>query len=378
MPDTTEDFFEEQEVQSRLKSNIVSKYFDAWARIRGRCPELAYVDLLCGPGAYDDGTDSTPLLVLQKTVGNPGLLARLQMHFNDKKPEHVAVLQQRLLSHPDVARLATPPKISNVDLVDEVALSQLLDRLPACPTFHFVDPFGYKGLTRALLQRLMSGDGAECLFFFNYRRVNAALTNPVLGHHADLFFGSVEAQRLRHLVDGLDPEMRERVVMDAVQDMVQSLGALPPLAFRVYAADCERTSHYLVFATKHFKGYETMREVMAKECVFLGQEVPLYEYNPAPPPEPNPQLALWEDPKPDHFALLRKDLLQRFAGHTLTVRQVFEAHSLGQPYLMRHYQAVLREFEERGLVKIEPPAVGRRRNTLKPEAVVTFGVGEAR
>lgn len=377
MPDANEDFFEEQEAQSRLKSNIVSKYFDAWARIRGKCPQLAYVDLFCGPGAYDDGTDSTPLLVLQKTIGNPGLPGRLQLHFNDKKPEHVAALQQRLDVHPDVALLITPPKVTNVDLVDESALLRLLDGLPTCPTFYFVDPFGYKGLTRALLHRLMSGDGAECLFFFNYRRVNAALTNPVLGHHAELFFGSAEAQRLRQLVDGLDPEVRERLVMDAVQDMVQALGALPPLAFRIYAADCERTSHYLVFATKHFKGYEIMREVMAKECVFLGQEVPLFEYNPAPPPEPDPQMALWEEPKPDYFAPLRGDLLQRFAGRTLTVRQVFEAHSLGQPYLMRHYQAVLREFEEHGFVSIDPSAAQRPRNTLKPEAVITFVAREA-
>lgn len=377
MPDANVDFFEEQEAQSRLKSNIVSKYFDAWARIRGRCPELAYVDLFCGPGAYDDGTDSTPLLVLQKTLGNPVLPAKLKLHFNDKKPEHVAALRARLALHREVARLKTPPTVTNVDLADEGALTQLLGSLPTCPTFFFVDPFGYKGLTRGLLHRLMRGDGAECLFFFNYRRVNAALTNSVLGHHADLFFGPDKAQRLRELVDGLDPETREHVVMDGVQDMVQGLGALVPLTFRVYAGDCERTSHYLVFATKHFKGYEIMREVMAKECVFLGQEVPLFEYNPAPPPEPDPQMALWEEPKPDHFAPLREDLLQRFAGRSLTVREVFENHSLGQPYLMRHYQATLREFETRGLVQIDPPAAERRAHSLTPEAVVTFTTREA-
>lgn len=376
MPDTNEDFFEEQEAQSRLKSSIVSKYFDAWARIRFRCPQLAYVDLFCGPGAYDDGTESTPILVLQKTLANPVLPSKLILRFNDKKPEHVEALNGRLDAYPGLSRLTTRPVVTNIDFADEPGVSHLLDGLPACPTFFFVDPFGYKGLTRALLQRLMTGSGAECLFFFNYRRINATLNNPVLGHHADLFFGVEAAKRLRGLVNGLDPETREHVVMDAVQDMVQSLGALVPLTFRIYSADSERTSHYLIFATKHFKGYETMREVMAKECVFLGQEVPLFEYNPAPPPEPDPQMALWEEPKPDPFAPLRADLPVRFAGQSRTVQQVFEEHSLGQPFLMRHYKAVLREFENQGLVSIVPSAADRPKNTLKSEAVVTFGTRE--
>lgn len=378
MPDANDDFFEGQEAQSRLKSDIVSKYFDAWTRIRCRCPQLSYVDFFCGPGAYCDGTDSTPLLVVRKTLSNPTLPAKLRLWFNDKNTEYVSALTKRLARCPGIETLVTPARVTSIDMADGRALAGLLDEMPSCPTFYFIDPFGYRGLTRALLQRLLRGEGAECLFFFNYRRINAALNNPVLGHHADNFFGAESARRLRDLVDGLDPELREHVVMDAVQDMVRSLGALVPLTFRIFSADCERTSHYLVFATKHFKGYETMREVMAKECIFLGQEVPLYEYNPAPPPEPDAQLVLWDDPQPDYFAPLRDDVLTRFASRTCTVREIFETHSLGQPYLMRHYKAVLREFEQQGWVTIVPSQSHRRKNTLKSEAVVTFNPREAR
>jgi three-Cys-motif partner protein len=335
------------------------------------------VDLFCGPGAYNDGTDSTPLLVIDRALENPTLLPKLTLLFNDKEPDHVAALAQRLSAKSGIDRFIQAPRVTRVDMVDERALRGLLDSLPVCPTFYFVDPFGYKGLTRSLLQRLMSGEGAECLFFFNYRRINAALNNPLLGHYVDSFFGHDAAERLRRLVDGLDPGLRERLVMDVVQDLVQSAGALVPLTFRICSADCDRTSHYLVFATKHFKGYSTMREVMAKECVFLGQDVPLYEYDPKPE-EDDSQLRLWEDPKPDPFEPLRSGLLERFGGRTYTVERIFELHSIGTPFIMRHYKAVLRSFEAQGLVSIDPPADQRPKNTLRDTAVVTFPVREVR
>lgn len=35
---------------------------------RGSDPKIAYLDLFAGPGRYKDGTKSTPLLILEKTI----------------------------------------------------------------------------------------------------------------------------------------------------------------------------------------------------------------------------------------------------------------------------------------------------------------------
>ena len=61
-------FFEESREQSQIKARIVAKYFWAWANViigatRAQT-HIAYVDLFSGPGRYEDGTLSTPLLVL--------------------------------------------------------------------------------------------------------------------------------------------------------------------------------------------------------------------------------------------------------------------------------------------------------------------------
>ena len=53
---TTQEFFSEQSEQSKIKSAIVAKYFDAWSSVimgsqgrRSGSMMLAYIDLFAGP-----------------------------------------------------------------------------------------------------------------------------------------------------------------------------------------------------------------------------------------------------------------------------------------------------------------------------------------
>lgn len=62
-------FFEQQKEQSLVKAQIVAKYFWAWAKViipqaKKRKTKIAYIDLFCGPGSYEDGSKSTPLMIL--------------------------------------------------------------------------------------------------------------------------------------------------------------------------------------------------------------------------------------------------------------------------------------------------------------------------
>jgi len=70
----TQKFFAAQKEASRVKSDIVVKYFKFWSRVMAdqvrheTNPRIGYIDLFSGPGRYDDGTSSTPLLVLQVSL----------------------------------------------------------------------------------------------------------------------------------------------------------------------------------------------------------------------------------------------------------------------------------------------------------------------
>lgn len=98
-------FFKESRDQSKVKSAIVSKYFDAWAQVMigvqdryngQRGSKIAYIDLFAGPGRYEDGTVSTPVLILQKAIGNEKMRQRLVTIFNDKDEANANSLKKSL------------------------------------------------------------------------------------------------------------------------------------------------------------------------------------------------------------------------------------------------------------------------------------------
>ena len=60
-------FFDESTEQSQVKSRIVAKYFWAWAQVmKKQANRIGYIDLYAGPGLYQDGSRSTPILVLER------------------------------------------------------------------------------------------------------------------------------------------------------------------------------------------------------------------------------------------------------------------------------------------------------------------------
>ena len=82
-----QNFFEESREQSVVKATIVSKYFWAWAKViipaaKAHGGKIAYLDLFAGPGRYQDGTKSTPLLILQKAIADPDMRQMLVAVFN--------------------------------------------------------------------------------------------------------------------------------------------------------------------------------------------------------------------------------------------------------------------------------------------------------
>ena len=99
-------FFDESTEQSQIKSRIVAKYFWAWAKVmiatvKQRGQRLAYIDLFAGPGRYEDGTPSTPLLVLQRAISEPEMAKILITIFNDKIAENARKLRIHINALPE-------------------------------------------------------------------------------------------------------------------------------------------------------------------------------------------------------------------------------------------------------------------------------------
>ena len=92
-------FFDVPHPASITKARIVAKYFVAWAGIMApQHDKIAYLDLFSGPGAYADGTPSTPLRVMGRAAAKPLIASRLVSIFNDVNEDSAQKLKHALAS----------------------------------------------------------------------------------------------------------------------------------------------------------------------------------------------------------------------------------------------------------------------------------------
>jgi three-Cys-motif partner protein len=366
-------FFEESKDQSRVKAAIVSKYFDAWARVimgaqntyRANSEKrIAYIDLFAGPGRYSDGTMSTPLLVLEKAIQHDDMRDRLVTLFNDKDSSNTGSLQDAINQLPGIDTLRHRPQINTQEVGEEIV--KMFEQMKLIPTLFFVDPWGYKGLSLRLVNSVLKDWGCDCIFFFNYNRINMGLTNAAVKEHMDALFGTERADALRQKLEPLSSFKRELVIVEELCQALKALGARYVLPFRFKDGRGKRTSHHLIFVSKGFKGYEMMKEIMAKECSTSEQGVPSFEFNPVDARDAGQQPFLFEMSRP--LDDLTDMLLDAFAGQTLTMLDIYEQHSVDRPYIKKNYKEVLMKLWESKKIS----ASKHRKGTFGDSVCVTF------
>src|SRR5262249_778651 len=132
------------------------------------------------------------------------------------------------------------------------------------PILAFIDPWGYKGLTLRLVDAFLRDWGCDCIFFFNYARINAGLSNPKVRQHMAALFGEAQAEQLQKELEPMTPAQREATIVNALALSLKAYGHRLVLPFCFKNDHGTRTTHHLILVTKHFKGYEVMKDVMAK------------------------------------------------------------------------------------------------------------------
>jgi three-Cys-motif partner protein len=221
-------FFDEAREQSQIKARIVEKYLWAWANVviptaKTMGNRILYIDLFAGPGRYDDGTLSTPLLVLRKAIEDPNMRNMLVTLFNDRNADSAGKLRAAFEALDGIEKLKHKPRVSNEIVGEEI--EKELAGINLVPTFFFVDPWGYKGLSLGLIKSVLQNWGSDCVFFFNYNRVNMGLTNQLVREHMDALFGAARAEALRGAIVGLMPAERESLIVEELCAALKEMGA---------------------------------------------------------------------------------------------------------------------------------------------------------
>lgn len=354
-----EEFFDNSTEASEIKIRIVTKYFRFWAKVisglvkdKGR--QMAYYDLFSGPGRYDDGSKSTPILVLEAALENELVANQLITVFNDVDSNYAKNLAENIGNIPDIKNLRYKPKVINTDALS--AYNQIIGPLGKIPSFTFIDPFGYKDVTQNLLENVLRGWGCDLLLFFNYNRINAAITNEVFDEHMSNLFGKTRLDDLRTRVKGRAPHERVKIVLDSFAQALKEKGFEYVLPFEFSKSDMRKISHHLVFVTKSVFAYGVMKEIMAQESSEEIHGVASFKYTNSLTKDETPLLYLLARPIAD----LGEMLLSDFSGQTITCKEIYQQHHVGKQFILKNYKAALLHLEEEGKVSTEPPAEKRR------------------
>lgn len=359
-----DDFFDEPEEHSRIKSQIVSTYFAIWAKIMARQSQrIGYIDFFAGPGRYGSGQPSTPLIILEHAIDDLDLAPRLVSMFNDANAEHMKSLEAEINSLPGIKKLKNKPQLLTGTISEE--LIQYFEKTNTIPALTFLDPFGYKDLTLRIISAVMKDFGCEAIFFFNHNRINMGITNPKVQHHMKALFGKKNLNDLKQAIVGKSPAGREAAVAYALREALREAGWQYLIMF-TFRRKTGRISHYLCFVSKHHLGFSIMKKVMAGVGRTDGDGIPLFDYV---PDDDGKQLPLSGSGRLNDLA---NDLLRTYSGTSVTVGDICKIEGENSLFLDRNYKDALKQLEADGRIVCEPDWANRKKNTIADRVKVSF------
>ena len=351
-------FFERQTLSSRVKASIVSEYFPKYCKIivKGYMPNrIGYFDLFAGPGVYEDGNCSTPLLVAKNCFNDRLLKKKVWMVFNDK--EYSTQLQENFLKlYPDGTFAFNPhfghSTVGECEAIDRfITQNHMENGKNECPAVLFIDPFGYKGINTATLSKFLSYWGNELFIFINTKRINPALENekfePLM---RCLFPQSYNA--LKALIRD------KRSVSERLQFIIDNLGKEYELllggkvyytAFKFQEEDVETTSHFILHITKSKRGFDLIKQIYNDFAnvgtIFDGINTYTFDVKKIL----NPIEDLF-DMASENIDILKENLYIEYKDREISALDLFEEHQQKGLYCRKHYTEALRRLVAEGKI----------------------------
>lgn len=348
------------EPHTRAKHEILRRYLGAWFPIVKRVNPggLNYIDGFAGPGVYSGGEEGSPVIGLRTAVGHVLPMPEIFFGFIEKDRDRAEHLR-RVLS----ARFANLPRNISYEVYHgEFAevMTRILDDLDRkgrtiAPTFTFVDPFGYAGFPMSIMRRLLGARACEVLITFMASRLRRFLDDFHEDAINDLYGGNSWRQARR-----LSGDARVQFLLDRyIQILKDSTPARFLLTFEMAGLD-GNTIYWLVFATKHWRGCEVMKEAMWKT-----DPTGSYKFYDA---AAGVRRFILNEEDPEWARQAQQLVWQKFHGQRVSVEDVQEFVA-PTPYLWRK-RRILLPMEQAGMIS---DVSGRSRRLTYPDGCeITF------
>jgi three-Cys-motif partner protein len=352
----------ELEPHTKVKHEIMRRYLGAWFAILGSWHgRILFIDGFAGPGRYDSGEPGSPIIAMNTLLEHRDkdrLLDRCEFVFFFCEPDgrRFPVLQRTITEFAG-GRGGLPTKVQ-VEAVDQSfgdAIDAVLDQLRAqkaalAPTFAFVDPFGIKGIEMRQIAELLSFPRGELLVNLATQSMGRFTNAPEFEQHMDALFGTDE---WRAASDLTAPERRTFFRDLYTRQLHDLCGFEHTLDFEMIGSGGQH-SYFLIYATRHPKGLEVMKDAMWGMDPTGG-----YQFS----SRAAGQQVLFTGDALD-TGPLRAALLTKFAGHTVSIEELERFVVCETPYKKTHLKKLtLKLMEDDGLLG---PVTGRTREGTYP------------
>lgn len=352
-------FFEKQTISSRIKASIVSEYFPSYCKIivrKYQPKEIRYIDLFAGPGFYEDGNPSTPILIARHCCSDEFLRQNVKMIFNDN--QYSSALEENFCKEFPEGTFPKRPHFGKSTVGENQAISGFL----ACnthyaknndyPSLLFIDPFGYKGIETQVLAEFLKNWGNEIFLFVNTKRIHPALENVKFeGLMNDLFPTTLQKIKQDRRFKSSVSE-RLNLIINSLGDEYESiLGCkIYFTAFNFQEEDVNTTSHYILHLTKGSRGFDliktTYNDFANVGTVFDG--INTYTFDAKKFENPINELF---DIKSVNIDKLKDEIYTKYRGKKIIANDLFENHHTSGLYSRSHFTKALRRLVSEEKVK---------------------------
>ena len=344
----------EIDAHTTAKHEVLKRYLQAWFPILGSWASgLNYVDGFAGPGVYQGGEVGSPIIAIEAVLDHRiPISADIFFAFIELKEDRAKNLEDVLAERfPEL-----PDNISYQVFCAsyENTMEELFEYInhegarPA-PTFAFLDPFGYSGMPMELTRRLFEFQSCEVLVTFMEGFINRfAEIEDSRSEELDRLFVSEDWRDIRELTE---PAERREFLLGLYEKQLSELCSVEFVRSFEMVNQFNQTLYFLVFATKHWKGMEVMKEAMWKV-----DRTGNYSYL----DRTNPQQRLLLDYSDEAFwhAEAGRMIAERFAGETVTVEDIKMYVVTETPFIFR--KGILKPLEV-----CEPPIITDVKNRTR-------------
>jgi len=343
-------FFEKQTASSKVKAGIISEYFPSYCKIitsKHTPKEIRYIDLFAGPGYYEDGNPSTPILIARHCKEDSFLRENVRMYFNDK--EHSETLKSHFIKEFPDGIFKHKPYFADRIVGEEERITEFLHKNTVnekgkndYPSLLFIDPFGYKGIETHVLAKFLEFWGNEIFLFVNTKRIHPALENELFEPlMKDLFPKTLEEIKENRKYKSTVPERLQLIIDSLGQEYKKSLNQdIYYTAFKFKEEDSDATSHYILHFTKGPRGYDLIKTIY-NDFANVGtifDDVNTYTFDSK---IINNQEEMF-DMKSENIDKLKEELYGIYTLKTISALNLFEEHQPRSPYSRSHYAEALR------------------------------------